>query len=468
MSGASPSSRAMVTAVLLCVVIAAASACRGGEGGFAGFGEVRPRTLADVPAERLAFRFEPDVAEESLPERLRRDELNEPLSAIRSDFETRRGNTEALIRTVVDPTGQRALALYGTSETDTDFRIDLYSVDGGFIRNILPNDLTGVFPSEVAWSPSGNQIVFSGVRNPALAESPAAGAPIAPTVPGAPPGVAAQPPAAEGQAAGAQPAPTTSAPLIAPVQTFRTEQVYVANRDGFDLKPLTSREGLIYFQLAWSPDGQSVAALAAREDEWEARRNEGKLPAGRPRIITLDGRERLLDDRQTPVAPVFSPDGSKVATAFDYDLAIYDAHASAPTAGGLPLQQPLREASAAYDARLFDGNRNAATTPEKDDSRGGAQSPNPSAQKKGASEPGANASEAQPTAEPVLISMNPIIRLEWLEPETLYAQTAFVRFYRDEPLPTFKYSRWHALRLFPQAVVLTSLDRRATERAVRL
>ena len=54
----------------------------------------------------------------------------------------------------------------------------------------------------------------------------------------------------------------TAAPLIPSTQTFRTEQVYVGDRDGYNLRPITAREGLIYFKLAWSPDGQQVAAGA--------------------------------------------------------------------------------------------------------------------------------------------------------------------------------------------------------------
>ena len=56
------------------------------------------------------------------------------------------------------------------------------------------------------------------------------------------------------------------------------------------------------------------------------------------------------------------------------------------------------------------------------------------------------------------------MRLEWEEPETIYAQTAFVRFYRNDPLPTFKYTRWHVLRLSPQAAVLSLLGPRANSR----
>jgi hypothetical protein len=398
---------------------------------------VAPRSLADVPAERLAFRFEPDVAEGELPERLRRDEAEEPLAAIKTAFETQRP-AEALIRTVADPTGQRALALYGTSETDTDFRIDLYSTTGQFIRNVLPADLTGVFPTEVAWSPDGGQILFSGVRNPALQASPtpALTAPVAPdpSATPVPPDLQPTPEAIPG--ASPLPSPTV-APIIPSTQVFRTEQVYVGDRDGYNLRPLTMREGLIYFQLAWSPDGRQVAALACKEDEWEAQRAAGTLHAGRPRILTPDGQERLLDDRLTTVAPVWSPDGTKLATAFDYDVAVYDALSSAPAGAGLSLREPLRAASVDYDARVF-----------KKGEPQGKVAPTPN---KPAPQPGA----PQPAGGDVLISLNPFVRLEWPEPATLYAQTAFVRFYSNDPLPTFKYTRWHRVRLSPQAAVLS-------------
>ena len=403
---------------------------------------VVPKELRDVPADRLAFRFEPDVSEESLPERLRKDESEEPLAAIKTAFETQR-TTDALIRTVVDPTGQRALALYGTSQTsgsNTDFRIDLYSAEGQFIRNVLPRDLTGVFPEEVAWSPDGQRILFSGIRNPALQASPTPAEPPPPDL-SPTPGAGGQPP---------QPAPSV-APIIPSVETFRTEQVYAGDRDGFSLRPLTSREGLIYFKLAWSPDGAQVAALACKEDEWESRRGQGLLPAGRPRLVTLEGQERLLDDRLTTVTPVWSPDGSKVATAIDYDLAVYDAAGGHPTAGQLSLQEPLRAASVEYDARVF-----KKTGPQGKGAQPVGQPANT----------GANAAQGAAQAPAVLISLNPFVRLEWVEPETIYAQTAFVRFYRTEPLPTFKYTRWHALHISPQAAVLSlMIERRAPARA---
>ena len=45
-----------------------------------------------------------------------------------------------------------------------------------------------------------------------------------------------------------------------------TEQIYVADRDGNEIRPLTTRDGLIYFEVAWSPDSRAIAALACKPD----------------------------------------------------------------------------------------------------------------------------------------------------------------------------------------------------------
>src|SRR5918996_1085628 len=160
------------------------------------------------------------------------------------------------------------------------------------------------------------------------------------------------------------PVPTPSiAPLFPPVASFQTEQIYICNRDGYDLKPLTIREGLIYFYFAWAPDGSALVALACKEDEWNARERQYKSPAGRPRLIMPDGTERLLDDGLTEALPVWSPDASKVATAFETDVAIYDAGGNTPTQGRIPLADQLIIASVAYEersgARKADVNANA-------------------------------------------------------------------------------------------------------------
>ena len=263
--------------------------------------DVRPRILRDVPSRVLAYRLEADVSPPDQPT----DDPGEKLESIQNDFTSRRTN-DALIRTVTSPDGNRVLVLYGTdAEPTSAFRIDLYSSDGTFLRNLTPPDLSCAFPDTVGWSPDGNLISF--IARKSAGPSPT------PTPPG---GVV----------------PTTSpeaTPSIGrsfpPVATFQTEQIYLCNRDGDDLKPLTSREGLIYFAFSWAPDNHALVAVACKESEWDAREKQFRLPAGRPRLIFLDGKERLLDDALADALPVWSPDSSKVATAFDTDAAIYDA-----------------------------------------------------------------------------------------------------------------------------------------------
>jgi hypothetical protein len=225
----------------------------------------------------------------------------------------------------------------------------------------------------------------------------------------------------------ASPVPSPSvAPLFAPVASFNTEQIYICNRDGYDLKPLTSREGLIYFYYVWAPDGHAMAALACKEDEWNARERQFKLPAGRPRLIAPDGSERLLDDALTDALPVWSPDASKIATAFDTDVAIYDAGGKTPTQGRMPLGDQLIAASVAYEQR---------TTTKKASTN--ANSPAP---------------ESTPVSGGVPPSFNPIVRLDWRAPETLYVQTAFVRVMPGDTINTFQ--RWHMLTISAQAAIL--------------
>src|ERR1044072_9070397 len=81
--------RMRAAALLLALLLAALPACQSIREK-TGLSSVVPKSLRDVPAERLAFRFEPDTAEERLPEYLRRDETEEPVAAIRSAFETQR------------------------------------------------------------------------------------------------------------------------------------------------------------------------------------------------------------------------------------------------------------------------------------------------------------------------------------------------------------------------------------------
>lgn len=358
--------------------------------------DVRPRVLRDVPAQRLAYRFEPDV---QVPEEIAVKSADDKIEAIQLDFSTRREN-DALIKTVRSPDGYRALVLYNSADEPSQaFRIDLYSSDGNFVRNLTPPDLSCVFPESVAWSPDGNSIAFIAHKN--VKPSPT------PTPPDATPGLL-------------EPTPLPSAaPAFAPVQVFNTEQIYICNRDGYDLKPLTSREGLIYFYFSWAPDSHALVALACRESEWLAREREYKLPVGRPRLISPDGTERLLDDGLTEALPVWSSDASKVATAFETEVKIYDAATEKPTQAVIRLREALITASRAYEAK------------------------------------GTQANAGSPTSFPqgtMPSSFNPIVRLEWPTPENLYLQTAFVRLIPNDTITTFQ--RWHLLILSPQAALL--------------
>jgi hypothetical protein len=363
--------------------------------------------MRDVPAQRLAFRLEPDI---SLPGELANQELPTKLEAIQTDFETRRPE-EALLRTVISPDKLRALALYGTeSDPSAAFRIDLYSADGKFLRNLIPPDLNCLFPETVAWSPDGNYITFIARKGEKPTPTP---------TPTPPPVIDVVPMPL--------PSPTPSvAPAFPTIPMYSTEQVYICNRDGFDLRPLTSREGLIYFYFDWAPDSHALVAMACTESEWGVREKAYRLPAGRPRLINLDGSERLLDDDLTDVLPVWSTDSSKVASAFDQiagqklQVAIYDAASSKPTQARIPLYDALVKASVVYEEKQA-GDKGKPTEPVTSQSN-------------------------------IPASFNPIVRLEWPMPERLYFQTAYVRLMPNETINTFQ--RWHLLNLSAQAAVL--------------
>ncbi|HEY0079160.1 MAG TPA: hypothetical protein VGB73_10980 [Pyrinomonadaceae bacterium] len=392
---------------------------------------VAPRTLRDVPAARLAFRFEPDLAESNLPTSFTTDETEEPLAAIKSAFETNR-SSDALLRTIPSPDGQIVLALYATPDTaEGDYRIDMYAPEGKFLRNVLPPELTGTFPQWVEWSSDGQRLAFIGIRNATPLPTPT------PLEDVLPPVVNPEPPV-EGAAT-----PTPSvAPIIAPVPTYSTEQIYICDRYGYGLKPLTTRDGLIYFQFEWAPDNHALVALACKPEEWDARRAEDKTPAGRPRIIDLEGRERLLSDQLGEAAPTWSPDSSKVAAAFETDVVIYDAAGDAPTGANIPLREPLLAASARYDA-------------EKLPKASPAPAANANAKQTATATPAPSGDgNVQPPTSDAPLSFNPVIRLEWLQPETLFVHTAFQRLYKGGEFIR-NYPRWHVLHLSPQAAVLS-------------
>ena len=188
---------------------------------------------------------------------------------------------------------------------------------------------------------------------------------------------------------------------------------------------MTTRDGLIYFALSWAPDSHALVALACKESEWDAREKQFLTPAGRPRLILLIGEERLLDDQLSQTPPVWSPDSSKVATAFEVDIGIYDANSKAPTQARIALREQMLTASALFDEK--------------------------STSKKSSPETNKNSAPANLAMVGLPVSFNPVVRLEWPVPEKLYAETAYVSL-RSELIKTF--SRWHLLTLSPQAAVL--------------
>ena len=388
----------ILSAALCLFTLALLSGCRGESD----TQRVRPRQLRDVPAQKLAFAFAADV---ETPQNLTADEPKQ-VQAIQQDFDERRKDEAlVLLRTMLSPDGQRALALYSKQdEPSTTFHIDLYAASGSFIRNVTPPELAVVFQDSVVWSADSSQIAFVARKAAQPTPSPTPAEPEAPLPLDTP-----------------VPSPTTVMPAFAPVATFSTEQIYVADRDGYSLRPLTSRDGLIYFALSWAPDGHALAALACKEAEWEERERAFKTPAGRPRTITTEGKERLLDDELAQAPPVWSPDSSKVATAYGVDVGIYDDAGKSPTQARIVLRDRLLTASVAFDASKSSGQSqaNAGSSPELT------------------------------VGDPV--SFNPIVRIEWPTPDKMFLETAYVSI-RSDLIKTF--SRWHALTLSPQAGVL--------------
>jgi hypothetical protein len=395
---------------------------------------VAPATLRDVPALKLNFRFEPDVPQPSTANQTQANE--ERIQSVQNDFDTNRPQ-EVLDKTLASPDKKRVLAVYHkTDDLQAEFRLDMYSADGRLLRKITPHGLAVHFPDTVVWSPDSNNVAFVGmirVGNQAASATPT-------------PALTEPPPDANANAnvetdananANVAATPTAAAPEPPAVLTFRTEQLYLCNADGGDLKPITQNEGLIYFYFTWSPDSAALATLAATIREWQFgnmqadQRMEMFIPAGRPRLVEKTGRIRLLDDNLTKVQPVWSPDSAKVAVAFDKDVRIYDAIGDAPTQAAIPLKNPLLLSSKKFDDDL-----------RAKEQGGNAQPAN------------ANTEVSALPDENMLVSFNPITELEWTEPGMLYLQTGYIREMKNSADSARSYLRWHRLIFSPQPIAL--------------
>jgi hypothetical protein len=396
---------------------------------------VAPATLRDVPALKLNFRFEPDVPAPSVTSQTQANE--ERVQSVQNDFDTNRPQ-EVLDKTLLSPDKKRVLAVYHkTDDFQTEFRLDMYSPDGRLLRKITPNTMAVHFPDTIVWSPDSNNVAFVGMLrtvNPNAAlptESPTLTEP----TPDANANANVDANAEANTNVNAAPATATPEPP-ASVLTFRTEQLYLSNADGGDLKPITQNQGLIYFYFAWSPDSSALVTLAATFPEWDFGQKQAEqraqmfIPAGRPRLVEKSGRIRLLDDNLTKVQPVWSPDSSKVAVAFDKDVRIYDAIGDAPTQAAIPLKNQLLISSQKFDVDL------------RNKEQGGNAQTN------------TNTEVSALPDENSLVSFNPITELEWTEPSMLYLQTGYILEMKNTADSAHSFLRWHRLIFSPQAVAL--------------
>lgn len=423
-----------------------------------------PASLKEVPAVRLNYRYEADVP---VPGESRRAAAEERNPAVQADFDQNRLE-ELLDKTITSPDGKRVVAVYHRpSDRLAEFRLDMYSAEGGLLKKISADAMGVQFPDTIVWSPDSSTVAFlaktRGMSDPAATPTPSDGGVSAATptpLADANTNTNVSPADPEANAnADLPPVPATPA-RPSNVLTFRTEQIYTCNAEGDGVKPLTQIEGLIYFYFVWSPDSAMLASLAATGREWqvlEYRANETKeqfVPLGRPRVIEKTGRERRLDDGLTAVQPVWSPDSAKISCAFNDQVRIYDSRGDTPTQAAIPLRNSLLLSSQAYDreqaAKLNVDPGNANTNVNVN---GGNTKVNTNTN----ANANVPASNLPPTALPdpnTLVSFNPIISLNWLTEDQLYFQTAFVKRMKNDADSVMSFPRWHRLILTPQPTVL--------------
>ncbi|MEO8648123.1 MAG: hypothetical protein ABI539_03045 [Acidobacteriota bacterium] len=400
-----------------------------------------PSALKDVPAVRLNFRYEPDVP---APEG-NAGVSEERSPAVQADFDQNRPQ-EMLDRTIASPAGKRLVAVYHrVADVQAEFRMDMYSAEGKPVSKITADAMAVHFPDTIRWSPDSSSVAFVAMTRTVVPVDTTDVGPDAGNSNTAQPPAAAPPETADAHTAEANtnatnetqpPAPTPAPP--AGVLTFRTEQIYLCNAEGGDVKPVTQNEGLMYFYYVWSPDSSMLAALAATAREWQVLAQRADLageifvPVGRPRLVEKNGRERRLDDALTAVQPVWSPDSAKVAVGFDTQVRIYDAAGNNPTQAAIPLRNQLLISSQAYDR----------DQQQKLDAANSAPANAPANAAPVATPPPAAATLPDPST---LVSFNPIVSLNWTADDILYFQTAYIKRMKNETDSVTSFLRWHRL-----------------------
>jgi hypothetical protein len=409
----------------------------------------KPLTVRDVPAVRLNYRYEADVPPPTeIPGRRKPEERN---AGVQSDFDTNRPQ-ELLDSTLNSPDKKHVLAIYHRiGDTGSEFRLDMYSPEGKAERKLTSDTMAVHFPETIVWSPDSGSLAFV-----AMIRAQAVLSPLSSGSPGSTPAVRTQNQAntavnsdastentdVETETPAVPAAPTPAPPTG--ILTFRTEQIYIASADGSSVKPITENEGLIYFYYTWSPDSTMLAALATTSREWRyleltaESKKELMVPQGRPRVIEKNGRERRLDDAPTAVHPVWSPDSTKVAAAFENQVRVYDASGTNPTQAAIPLRNQLLISSAAYDQNLQKQSQEANATIGDNTVSNLAGTPDQQL--------------SMLPNEKDLVSYNPIVEIAWAQDDLLYLETAYVKHMKNEADNVTSFARWHRLVFTPQGV----------------
>ncbi len=390
-------------------------------------------SVTTVPAVRLNFRYEADVpgpSAEAAP-----TAVEQRSEAVQADFDTARPQ-EILDKTISSPDKKHIAVVYHkVTDYSSEYRLDMYTADGKLLNKMTSDAMAVHFPDTITWSPDSSTIAFVAMVRI-----------VAPELQLGPPNTNTQ---VEPAAVDANTDPEANANTDQMTQTpppvattpgaptgilaFRSEQIYTANADGTGVRPITANEGLIYFYYVWSPDSSMLLAMAATTREWRflevvsAGKGEAMVPQGRLRVIEKNGRERRLDDNLSAVRPVWSPDSTKVAAAFETQVRIYDAAGVNPTQAAIPLKNQLLISSQAYDREQQRIAQAANLDPN-------AQNPQPTPEQL-----------STLPDEKLLVSYNPIVELSWTAPEMLYLQTAYLKRMRNEAENVRSFSRWHRL-----------------------
>ena len=408
-----------------------------------------PTSLGQVPAVRLNYRYEADVPPPTESSKTNGEERN---AAVQSDFDQNRPE-EILDKTIASPDGKRIVAVYHrVNDLPSEFRLDMYTPDGKPLRKMTADLMAAHFPDTIRWAPDSANLAFVAMVRGVQTEPGADGnqPPVPPSLSNSananagnsnvdPEANATSDANSDTNAAAPVSEPTPIAPTG--ILTFRTEQIYLANSDGENVRPVTQNEGLIYFYYTWAPDSSALAALASTQREWQylqfKAESNGEIfvPVGRPRVVEKNGRERRLDDALTAVHPVWSPDSAKVAAAYDTQARIYDSGGTAPTQAAIPLKNQLLISSQVYD-REQQQKLEAANT--------GTETNQPT-------NSNTNPSASTLPDEKSLVSYNPIVSLAWTADDLLYFQTAFIKRMKKEADSVTSFPRWHRLVLTPQA-----------------